>query len=238
MKHSAIGPHAPDAPSLYGLRDLEPEDFGFAWNTPKSEHDGCYAYELHRQVGARLICHPKTHNPVEGTEQLRQAWVREFAKPWPQLSSAEKAAWKSTYKTTHPILWTQAGMWISDPAPDMPGELRVMKFDFDLSDAELMKRFRETLPSLRNGHMPIRAKTETAKDMLSAIAAQRLFDCRGDEATMNFVEAHTDRFTSELRFQEACHRYQNVENTVRIGFRADGSYRLYLDPAAYCVGVG
>ena len=67
---------------FYGLKDLETDDIGFAWNCPKAERSGCLGYELRRQMGARVIAEKYPNLLGVPLVEITKVWLAEFARPW------------------------------------------------------------------------------------------------------------------------------------------------------------
>jgi hypothetical protein len=169
--------------------------------------------------------------------------LTEFSKPWLQLEPAVKLTWTSKFKDSHPLPWSCVAEEWEDPSPELPGENFVLKIDLDLSDAEIRKRFALALVKLRGGREPIHQKTENLASQLTAIAAQRLYDCKGkdDESVLEFSEfvcGDKEKFTSEQRIHEAAQRYQKLEETFKVGVASSGRFRLKIEPRAYRLRAG
>ena len=134
---------------LYGLKALESADIGFAWKCNQAELGGCLAYELRRQIAARVIWRPGEHHPKPVVEILKTAWLAHFSRPWPELTTEQKVSWIGRYNPNHPLPFGVNGQ---DPAPDLPGDLYTGKFDWDLSDPELCRGFKLALENC--AHVP------------------------------------------------------------------------------------
>ena len=216
---------------FYGLKDLETADIGFAWNCPKAERSGCLGYELRRQMGARVIAEKYPNLLGVPLVEITKVWLAEFARPWPQLTPEQKKEWISRYNDQHLAPFGPHG---EDPNPGWPGEIYSVKIDWDLNDGEIRRRFERALIKLRP-RAPWRERTETDRDQLTAIAAMRLVDCRGETPTMIFVDELTTRlsrdellFTDEDTLMEAVRRYQKQEANLEVGLTKSGSLEIVL----------
>ena len=103
-----------------------------------------------------------------------------------------------------------------------------------MNDGEIRRRFERALIKLRP-RAPWRERTETDRDQLTAIAAMRLVDCRGETPTMIFVDELTTRlsgdellFTDEDTLMEAARRYQKQEANLEVGLTKSGSLEIVL----------
>lgn len=228
--------------SFYGLRDLEEDDLLFAYTTPKIEHKGCLVYELHRQIFARTIFNPRRHQKSQTKKiaRLKDYWMNRFSKPWSQLDDYIKGTWGNKYREAHalPVRNLVAGEVCKDPDPRSAGEIYSVKIDWDLTDSEIIDRFKIALTSgWRGERKPIYKKTENLASQLTAMAAQRLFDCKlARERVLDFAEQvfdGKDKFTTEPRIHEASRRFQRLEETFKITKAPDGGFWLSLDPRAY-----
>lgn len=227
--------HVAPRHSFYGLKDFEWDDVTFAWNCPKRDFGGCFAYELHRQIAARAICYPKPSYSPATVLKIKDAWLAEFRAPWPQLIRTKQISWCARYKTVHALPLGPVGQ---DPKPAFGGHLYTIKIDWDLTNPELKKRFVETLKKARPSGFD--RKQSGGPDVgLTAIAAQRFYDCRGDLPAIAFlriVSAQAGKsplFSSQLRLTRAARRYLDQELEFTIGITKSGELRLAQNPASY-----
>lgn len=218
-------------PRFYDLQALVDDDIGFAWSCPPAERGGCLGYELRRQMGARVITEKYPNHLNVPPEELRAAWLAGFEIPWPQLTTEQKREWISRYNDQHLAPFGPHG---EDPNPGWPGEIYSVKIDWDLNDGEIRRRFERALIKLRP-RAPWRERTETDRDQLTAIAAMRLVDCRGETPTMIFVGELSTRpsrydllFTDEDTLMEAVRRYQKQEANLEVGLTKSGSLEIVL----------
>ena len=216
---------------FYDLQALDDDDIGFAWRCPPAERGGCLGYELRRQMGARVITEKYPNHLKAPPVELRAAWLAGFARPWPQLILNQKKEWISRYNEQHLLPLGEHG---KDPKHEWPGDIYSVKIDWDLNDGEIRRRFERALIKLRP-RAPWRERTETDRDQLTAIAAMRLVDCRGETPTMIFVDELTTRlsrddllFTDEDTLMEAARRYQKQEANLEVGLTKSGSLEIVL----------
>lgn len=225
--------------NFYELKPLEEDDIDFAWTCPEPEHGGCFGYELRRQIAARIVWRPKKHYPNHTVAKIKSAWVADFSVPWSRLPLDGKKTWIERYKVAHVLpFWPDDGEH-GDPKPDWPGDIYLAKIDWDLSDAEILTRIKRAIPELRPRD-PVRKRTETAKDQLTAIAAQRIIDCKGDLTKTRFVEELTVTlgrenllFSNEYRLTAAARRYRHQESEFEAGTTKSGAFDIAINPAAY-----
>jgi hypothetical protein len=216
---------------FYDLQALDDDDIGFAWRCPPAERGGCLGYELRRQMGARVITEKYPNHLKVPPVELKAAWLAGFKIPWQQLAPEQKKEWTSRYNDKHLLPLGEHG---KDPKHEWRGDIYSVKIDWDLSDGEIRRRFERALTKLRP-RPPWRGRTETDRDQLTAIAAMRLVDCRGETGTMIFVEevttrlGHDDRlFIDQDTLMEAARRYQKQEANLEVGLTKSGSLEIVL----------
>lgn len=201
--------------TFYGLKPLEAEDIDFFLTTPDHERGGAYSYEIRRQVYARALAkNIQTQLTPKEFDELGRYWQKAFLQPWPQVSSTFRQNWCQTYQAragSQHLKWAHVtqGSPVSDPSPAEPGQLIVLKVDWDLPDAVICEMFKRSLKEgrpkmvvqneypveIQEKMRPRAALTERQEShgqLLRAIACQRIFDLRGSQSPEVFAAEFLD----------------------------------------------